>query len=290
MKLHVGKVCITFGLMVMVKGSLSDTENSGSEEVAGTLKDSTNYYIVRGYSAGTCQETIPTTCETIAVDMNEKHAVRCCSNEPRDGWMKSKKDECEVDVWATSLSCHNVTYAEAEQICISQEARLCRKTELESDCTAGSGCFFNDYMVWSSTPLTESPTVAPTRKPSRRPTHPPTHTKYYIVRGWKHGECRNTDYPTCNKTAVDMEEIHAVRCCSDKERTGTWIQRKGCKVWAESDVPVCYRTSYTMAEQKCADVGARLCTSAELQDGCTAGTGCYFNHYMVWSSTSTTNI
>jgi len=219
------------------------------------------YYIGHGKSDGNCNSPDYPTCETTAVDVEETHAVRCCSDVNLGGWMK--KSGC--DVWAESdvPGCNTDTYANAYQICESFNARLCTITELENDCTAGTGCDFNDDMLWSST----------------------TQANYYIVQGKHDSACLDTDYPTCKTTAVDMTETHAVRCCSDVDLGGAWMKKSGCDVWAESEVPGCSSDTYANAYQICESIQARLCTRTELESDCSAGTGCNFNDYMVWSST-----
>ena len=42
--------------------------------------------------------------------------------------------------------------------------------------------------------------------------------------------------------------------------------------------------TFAEAEAICQTAGARLCTVAEIENGCTAGTGCAFDHALVWAS------
>ena len=44
--------------------------------------------------------------------------------------------------------------------------------------------------------------------------------------------------------------------------------------------------TFAQAEAICAGVGARLCTVAELEAGCAAGTGCNHNENLVWADPS----
>ena len=55
-------------------------------------------------------------------------------------------------------------------------------------------------------------------------------------------------------------------------------------MWGASDVGGgCARDkTFAEAEAICQAAGARLCTAAELADGCTAGTGCQFDYELVW--------
>ena len=76
-----------------------------------------------------------------------------------------------------------------------------------------------------------------------------------------------------------------VRCCSDtKLPHAGWTKNPGCSVWGGSDegFECAHRQTFAQAEAICAGAGARLCTIAELEAGCTAGTGCGHNADLVW--------
>jgi hypothetical protein len=94
-----------------------------------------------------------------------RQAVRCCADQAqvftfnghaRPNWQKNTP--CGIYTYvqsgANAGSCLNgATYREAQHFCKSTGGRLCTKTELESSCTAGMGCNFDDEKVsiWSST-------------------------------------------------------------------------------------------------------------------------------------------
>ena len=85
-----------------------------------------------------------------------------------------------------------------------------------------------------------------------------------------------------------MDEPHKVRCCSDVKLSASWGSRRdGCSVWGESNAGWKCAPDKTFAEAEaiCQAAGARLCTVAELEDGCTAGTGCGFDAHLVWGTT-----
>mmetsp|Transcript_17901 Transcript_17901/g.30888 ORF Transcript_17901/g.30888 Transcript_17901/m.30888 type:complete len:191 (-) Transcript_17901:226-798(-) len=111
--------------------------------------------------------------------------------------------------------------------------------------------------------------------------------KYTLVCGAsKHPRCRGKEpQPACN-----LEE-HPVRCCSDGKIPG-WKRRAklGCSVWAQS-----WLKAQNPGEEKCNDAetwaqakhicqinGGRLCTAAEMEGNCAAGSGCGFNPEYVW--------
>ena len=88
-----------------------------------------------------------------------------------------------------------------------------------------------------------------------------------------------------------------VRCCSDKKLSGTgpgsnsgpgWFKHAGwCEdrsVWGGSNegFDCQYNSNFTQAEDFCDGVDARLCTVAELEAGCAAGTGCNHDYRLVW--------
>ena len=91
-----------------------------------------------------------------------------------------------------------------------------------------------------------------------------------------------------------------VRCCSDTQLSyAGWLKNAGCSVWGGSDEGLgCKRDqTFAQAEAICDGFrgarlrpepdfpapGARLCTVAELEGGCTDGTGCGFNDDLIWA-------
>lgn len=66
----------------------------------------------------------------------------------------------------------------------------------------------------------------------------------------------------------------AVRCCSTSK-------------FVSGSSPGCVKAAtHAEAEAKCASEGKRLCSQSELESAITAGTGCSFDGYMTWSSTT----
>ena len=98
-----------------------------------------------------------------------------------------------------------------------------------------------------------------------------------------------TETPYC---ALDSER-HETRCCSSTfiahfEKT----ECQGQDLWTEAkskSFGECqHALNYTEADTLCKSMSARLCTLAELEAGCTSGTGCGHNLDLVWSSTTGT--
>ena len=76
-----------------------------------------------------------------------------------------------------------------------------------------------------------------------------------------------------------------VRCCSDHDNGPGWTKRAGCSVWGGSDEgwECSARKTFAEAEAICQNnASARLCTVAELEDGCAKQTGCGFDDELVW--------
>ena len=87
------------------------------------------FYVVKGDSDddNVCRES--SGCDTASANIDETHAVRCCSDVEIEGWRK--KYTCNV--WAESYiwgACKELTWSEANDFCITQSARLCTRTEL----------------------------------------------------------------------------------------------------------------------------------------------------------------
>ncbi len=86
-------------------------------------------------------------------------------------------------------------------------------------------------------------------------------------------------------SSANLDERHEVRCCSDTAKDG-WTKKSWCDVWSESDVPQCFDSkTFGEATTICSNVGARLCTREELEQGCATGLGCGHDTDLVWSST-----
>ena len=78
---------------------------------------------------------------------------------------------------------------------------------------------------------------------------------------------------TCMHCAHSAPIRGQVRCCSDVQLPGWKPPRDDCSVWGESDAGwLCARNkTFAEAETICQDASARLCTVAELEGGCSAG-------------------
>jgi len=83
----------------------------------------------------------------------------------------------------------------------------------------------------------------------------------------------------------DRNKVKVVRCCSDT-RKPKWKKRLGCSVWANSKIfGTCHRKkTWFEAKYICNAGGGRLCTTEEVVNDCTRGTGCGFDVRMIWVS------
>ena len=52
------------------------------------------------------------------------------------------------------------------------------------------------------------------------------------------------------------------------------------------DETLVVKKTFNRAVAICSENGARLCTKNELEEKCSANTGCAFNEELIWSSTS----
>ena len=84
-----------------------------------------------------------------------RHEVRCCSDVVISGWT-NRGGACAA-VWGESddtsqgWSCTaDATFDEAEAICEGVGARLCTVQELQNSCTGGTGCGYDNDLIWSS--------------------------------------------------------------------------------------------------------------------------------------------
>ena len=112
---------------------------------------------------------------------------------------------------------------------------------------------------------------------------------FYVVKGDSDDDQSCTEYSGCKTVAANIEESHAVRCCSDVEIAG-WRQKSGCNVWASSNKwGVCKELTWSKAHKFCDNQSARICTRTELEASCAEETGCNFDYRLVWSKTPASN-
>merc|ERR1711862_770128 len=110
---------------------------------------------------------------------NALHEVRCCSDMSLLGWTKSTK----CDIWTKSqfdgICQEHKSYCEAHNICTDAGGRLCTKVELVAKCTKGTGCSFDNDLIWSQTEgfLDRSPSAPACILPSRSPSSSPGPTR-----------------------------------------------------------------------------------------------------------------
>eukprot|EP01047_Picozoa_sp_COSAG01_P046434 COSAG01_NODE_4361_length_5098_cov_2.121024_1_plen_1077_part_10 len=209
----------------------------------------------------------------------EFHEVRCCADRGIPGYTRrSNRGPCRR-VWAESVfsrvslgtSCeHSSDYSEADAVCHADGARLCTAAEVAADCTAGTGCNHDHDLVWTSTPCT------------------PTHLFAAIGNPANRGAVARQGNVQCEPTSA----LHEVRCCSDR-RLGGYQRRNGCSVWSESrfrgNTTGCvHNNNFAAALAVCEGDFGRLCTTAEMLDRCTAGTGCGHDADLIWTGTSCT--
>lgn len=71
--------------------------------------------------------------------------------------------------------------------------------------------------------------------------------------------------------------------------TGKGISQSSLQILFASDKACFAKQTYGDAKRICAANGGRLCTQVEIQSGATRGTGCNFDHDLVWTSTESTN-
>ena len=137
---------------------------------------------------GTCKDIVRPTFQPneyeYCVSPLEQHESRCCSDKAIRGY---KKKKCNgKNLWTESDSAgfthpitkkkgcqHDLNWAQANKLCKSMKARLCTRKEIESKCTAGTGCQHDSDLIWASTSsLNVRPSLPPKQsKKVKAPTH-----------------------------------------------------------------------------------------------------------------------
>ncbi|CAJ1945161.1 unnamed protein product [Cylindrotheca closterium] len=78
--------------------------------------------------------------------------IRCCSDIALPRFRQNGATCPYADSEIDGVCYDSVTWFEAVTLCSSIGARLCTKTELEDNCTRGTGCNHDNRYSWSSTP------------------------------------------------------------------------------------------------------------------------------------------
>ena len=115
------------------------------------------------YAYLTCGSSHSSICKNTPdtpVSVSETHPLRCCAdgNPGNADWERKYPGTCPSDVWGASdiggvgsdYCRGDVTYSEGKQICEDAGGRLCTIEEIDSDCARGTGCNYDNQMVWTA--------------------------------------------------------------------------------------------------------------------------------------------
>ena len=85
------------------------------------------------------------------------------------------------------------------------------------------------------------------------------------------------------------DEVYAVRCVSDVDRSADGWRSNCAGIWGQSYFDrSCHTLNWESANDFCHQQNARLPTVAELIKDCTQGSGCGFDTQQAWTSTALT--
>lgn len=264
------------------------------------------HYVAMGGPGAKCGLTANcgTRVEQDTVLMN----VRCCSDGPGAVGHWWKKSGCgnvfggsKVDDAYTCKS--GLTWAQANNWCTTNGARLCTKEEILNGCAKGTGCSFDFGPVWTSgigtVPVISLPptTTTPT---TQAPTAHGTPTFYRLVQ--RNPDFRCTEATGCQKRWMHALQKYPITCCRDKVgidvgKYEVWYMKNWqdpvCKdVYTESDIwsmhhdirNRCIVGTWYDGERICREAGGRLCTTEEIEHKCAISTGCGFDGRLMWTS------
>lgn len=108
---------------------------------------------------------IPTKCNDLGGDevvsnMNNLHAVRCCTEDASLNWPYKCQTIQGVFGESNVPDCYSdKSFSEAVDICSSAGGRLCTGDEMKDKCTEGTGCGANKKLIWGCTDVQGSCTT-----------------------------------------------------------------------------------------------------------------------------------
>lgn len=178
--------------------------------------------------------------------------------------------------------CHkrNTDFVHAQETCASVGARLCSMDELIQGAARGTGCGIDVHATWSSDACFGF--------------------GHYTIVGDGRSNPESSDLLSCTRDS----QMRSARCCADRIGAVRAVSRIPCAVleqlsdrfvYRQGSTSVCagsvvngncvQRASFVEATAICEDVGARLCSTVELEGDLAKGTGCSLDRRQVWTST-----
>lgn len=147
------------------KSKTKDLEHNSPDKV---MKSSLFHYAADGAPGNTGGGDQATTC---AFNTNSAAAIRCC-NSIQNGVEQGVAHSCESVCTGNprtqaAAQGQYTTYADAVSKCNDRGLRLCTQSELETNICQGTGCWFDEVLVWTSDSCTTCATY----------TCPPGHTQ-----------------------------------------------------------------------------------------------------------------
>ena len=203
---------------------------------------------------------------------------------PEGGWAfrSSNTEVCSASnisgmCWGTDRR-FRVSLDDAAEICRTAGARLCSPVELSSNYARGTGCSLDTKPVWASdgTPRIGSGARAVPVSVTRRT---------FAVRCCADRVAATTLPAT---STVGDTATRSDKPCVELIRAHGFVfrntpQREICATSFDGNCPI--PTTHGAARDRCALIGARLCTPAELTGDFTRGTGCGLDgSKRVWSA------
>ena len=226
-------------------------------------------------------------------------SLRCCADasveEPARAAASASALSCAALGWEYRLDttavcaaseingdCHkrNTDFVHAQETCAGVGARLCSMDELTSGAARGTGCGIDVHATWSSDACFGF--------------------GHYTVTGDGRSNPDASELLSCARDSA----VRSARCCADRGVARRAVSRLPCVVleqlpdrfvYRQGSTSVCagsvvngdctQRASFLEATAICEDVGARLCSTEELEGDLAKGTGCSLDYRQVWTST-----
>jgi len=123
-----------------------------------------SHTIAKGSTGDTCEN--PNGCASRPALNSDVYAIRCCDDREPPGQFPRWEQRC-VGVWsetdAVDGNCESASWENGAKFCHENGHRLCTLWEVEHDCAAGTGCGFDNKMVWTADDpitVTDAPTQA----------------------------------------------------------------------------------------------------------------------------------
>lgn len=206
------------------------------------------------------------------------------------GWpVSSTSTGCSRSPKTAGACPAKLSFDAANDLCVGMGARLCTSQELLNRRVQDSSeCTFGTDVMWTSSNCAFGDEVLVQDRRSAVGRQCQNKTSGFVARVTCCGESRPVSAKPVEVSTTVTKELSAKTCeeLSYFALNPVASSRTVCSTAKPSKLKCATETTYDQARATCQAIGARLCTTAELDDHVALSGGCNLDNKRVWSSTT----